>query len=460
MLKLKKIYESSYFPFLILCIAMIILHINMIPFGDDNFFGTVLNNKNLFQYLNERYYGWSSRLTIESIMVIILSIGFNFWRILDVLVINLLAITLSKLFNDSNNREFNWFITIMIILYSFIDMSSAGWVATTLNYIWPLTFGIFSLMYIKKMIQKSEIHWYEYVLYLLATLYAGNEEQMCVILIPIYSVFIIYLTYIKRKTLFLYIQNLICFIYLVLILSTPGNSVRKAQEISTWYPDYNMLTFIDKIKLGITTTMAEYIATPNLIFISISLLIFVSVYIRYKKSMYRWIAGIPFFSVLILGVGGNIGLFNIFSGIGTYIMDPIYGITDFKEINVYNFDNFTAYIPIALCIIIIGCLVASIYLIFGNSATTFLLLLISILGFLSRMALVFSPTLYASSDRTYIFFTFALVIVGIFIYNDLNFRIDKNKNKIIFNFISCLAILNFFNTLVLQSQLIAQLLNS
>lgn len=161
MLKLKKIYESSYFPFLILCIAMIILHINMIPFGDDNFFGTVLNNKNLFQYLNERYYGWSSRLTIESIMVIILSIGFNFWRILDVLVINLLAITLSKLFNDSNNREFNWFITIMIILYSFIDMSSAGWVATTLNYIWPLTFGIFSLMYIKKMIQKSEIHWYE-----------------------------------------------------------------------------------------------------------------------------------------------------------------------------------------------------------------------------------------------------------------------------------------------------------
>ena len=31
-----------------------------------------------------------------------------------------------------------WFVTGLVLLYPFADMASAGWIATTTNYLWPL----------------------------------------------------------------------------------------------------------------------------------------------------------------------------------------------------------------------------------------------------------------------------------------------------------------------------------
>jgi len=446
--KIKKICKSSYFPFIVLIIAMLIIHVKTRAFNDDAFFITQYNQKGFVQYFQERYNIWTTRLIIEFIMMGILTTSFMIWRILDSLMIGLLAFVLSKMFNYEKSAINNWLIVLFMLMYNWIDMSSAGWVATTLNYNWPLTFGLLSLIAVKKIVENKKIKWYEYIIYVLAGLYASNEEQMCIILIPICIVSIIYLLYFKKKNIkdicFIFIQVMISSGLLIFMLTGPGNKLRKEYEIGACFPNYLMQTFTDKIRLGITATMSKYIATPNLVFGFISFLILILVLKKHKNMLYRWIASIPFLTVMILGFGKDI-IVNIFPGFAKLTNMPVNGMSDFVNITVYNFYDLRYYIPLVLSCITLGCILISIYLIWGNSLKSFILIFIVILGFASRIALAFSPTLYVSNYRTFIFFEYSIIIVGICVLENLNSILEKSKMKIILNILILLAFLNYVN---------------
>ncbi|MGG7153635.1 hypothetical protein ACQPUR_23735, partial [Clostridium neonatale] len=197
----------------------------MSAFNDDVFFINQYSQKGFVQYFQERYNTWTTRLIIEFVMMGLLNISFMLWRILDSLMIGLLGLVLSKLLNMEKSRTYNWIIVLFILIYNWIDMSSAGWVATTLNYNWPLTLGLISLILVKKIVENRNIKSYEYPIYILSGIYASNEEQMSIILIPIYIASIIYLLYFKRRKIknvsFIIIQLIISSGMLIFMLSGP-----------------------------------------------------------------------------------------------------------------------------------------------------------------------------------------------------------------------------------------------
>lgn len=54
--------------------------------GDDNYFMTCLNNRTLGEFYVKRWNTWSSRLVIETVVVMVLKQPLWLWKVLDFFV--------------------------------------------------------------------------------------------------------------------------------------------------------------------------------------------------------------------------------------------------------------------------------------------------------------------------------------------------------------------------------------
>lgn len=281
-LKTQKIYQSDYFPFFILAFGMLVIHL-VLPMnsGDDTYYSTVLNTIGLPAFLHYRYFNWSSRLVIETVMVLIAHFPQIIWRLADTAIMLLLGVSISKLAVNENRRINNWFIVILLFSYPLADMDTAGWVATTTNNLWVLAFGVYAIAVVRKILLRQKIKKHEYVLAVVALLYAANQEQMCVVLLAVF-LFLFFFLIKVRKSNWLFLGGLaICVANLLFILTCPGNTVRKNVE-TRYFQDFNHISVIDKLEIGVSSTLAHYFLEPNLILIIFCILLCVAVHIKYS----------------------------------------------------------------------------------------------------------------------------------------------------------------------------------
>ena len=91
----------------------------------------------------------------------------------------------------------------------------------------------------------------------------------------------------------------------------------------------------------------------------------------------------------------------------------------------YDINILKIYLVILFLLIVVVCILFSIYIIFGFSWMTLLSYIILGAGFVARVIMGFSPTLYASSTRTYIFFYFSLIITSLLLIENLSLTNKK-----------------------------------
>ena len=98
MKKIKNILKNKYVIMLLFFVIILIMHMFYNFSNDDvNYFNSILDNKDIMDFVIERYNNWSSRVIIESLLVIV-SRNIYLWRVLDSLVIVLLVYSINKLF--------------------------------------------------------------------------------------------------------------------------------------------------------------------------------------------------------------------------------------------------------------------------------------------------------------------------------------------------------------------------
>ncbi len=409
------IFHNSWFPLVVLGFALLILHVFFNAIGDDVFFSTVLQDKSLPDYLLFRFQTWTSRVFIEAILVPLMQHGFWLWKILDVLVIVLLVITIAKLFTKKPTRELNWLIVLLFFVYPFSDMRTAGWGATTINYLWPLALGLFAMMPIKKHLQEAPIKRYEYFLYTAALLFATNMELMAGVLFLVYGVFTILSIRRHHFSRFWLLQLGLACASLSMILLCPGNQARKAQEIISYFPDFNMLSLLDKLEIGFSSTLSTFIFQPNLVFLIFSSLLCIAVWKKQSQLFYRSIGAIPLTAVLLFGCFAE-----PLAQISPNIAVISSALTNYGTIHVDNYVSLSSYLPIVILGSVLVTTILSFYLVFSERKTVYLAMMIFFLGFITRMTMSASPTIWASSTRTYIFFYFAIIICAFLIFQELH----------------------------------------
>ncbi len=409
-------------PFIVYCILVIFIHIKMSIWGDDKSFSIVLQEYKLFDWISIRYHTWSSRIIIESMMVILLSIGFNIWKLFNIVVFLILPYAIKKIFNSKDDIKINWIIYLTIFLIPASCYGDAGWAATSMNYLWPLTFGLLSCIPIKKNFTNEKMGKVEIVVSSISLMVACNQEQMAGILAIIYVTTLCY-NLIKRKNNKVIILNLIIVLAnIIFIITCPGIDKRKISEIQHWFPNYVTLNLIDKAQLAITSMMRYIVIKGRIIFMVMTTVIMCAVFITNKSKVCRNIAIIQFIGSIPLNIVNRI-IPN-----GLYIIKDT--INQFGEtklvINPTTYDNLLLYIMIVYYVIILSCIIISLYSIFKNTNKTMIAISILILGLISRLVMGLSPTVFASAERTAIFLYATFMILIIYILKHLK----ENGKKI------------------------------
>lgn len=191
--KLKK-----YLPSILVLLYGGLVSFTKSPFiGDANVFINIKGS--IITAVISRYFQWTSRVLIESVLLFVLrSYNGILWIILNILIIFLLYISLKKIFNSKNEIYINYIIMSLIILYTYTDMFSAGWSASTVNYLWPLALGIFSFIPIINILNNNNKSKNVLFLAIPALIFAANQEQAAALIFGFSILSLIYY-YIKNK---------------------------------------------------------------------------------------------------------------------------------------------------------------------------------------------------------------------------------------------------------------------
>lgn len=425
--------------FIILVFAHCLFRINT---ADDIFFKNI-ELSNIFTWLGTRYNEWSSRLIIEFIMVILLHLPAIIWYILDSLMILLVAYSISYLFTKNTMRD-KILSLVLTCIYPFFEMGGAGWYATTINYLWPMACGLFSLTAIKNVLDGKKEKLWMYPLYSLALLVACNQEQMCALIFGFYLIFIIYMIKEKQNNKFLIFQFLLVVMSLIFILTCPGNNLRNIVETARWYPEFTSLTLVEKSILGILTTVAMNIMNLKIPFIL--LIILIPFLLRKNNNVFIKINS---FIPLII-----VGILNIFSNIFQQFYSSITGIiTGFRSFiigaSAINLHSMNTIVVLLIAIIMILSISLSLYFIMKekDEKLQYLLPIIFLAGLASRVIMGFSPTVFESGVRTFLFYDFSIIICILVLITRC---FDNKKINDITTWFGLLAIFQICNTIILS----------
>lgn len=404
----RRLTDRKYLPFYFFAVIQLIYHCMMreVPGSDAMwFFRNQLDTYSLKDYLTIRYDTWSSRIIIEAVLVYV-SRNMLAWKIIDWFMWMLFAVSLSKIFGKTENpAKTNWVLVSLILIYPLNDLWSAGWIATTTNYIWPLALGTFAMTGIAKVFRGEKIKWWAYVCYIPAALYAANAEQMCAVMLGIYTLCILYLLFIKKqgKQWVVLVPFLfICGAEFVFIMTCPGNGARKDKEIADYLQNYVMYNPLDKANLGLMDTVKHLLVSGNLLFLMFVVLMAVLVFQRTRGFLERLASMVPVAWTVVL---------TFFPDTFERHFPKLSSLIENNElINGYNYVWGYSYLPLVLYCLILLCVLVCLALIAKSWEEFFGYFFLLGIGLASRVVMGFSPTLFVSGERTFLYLYVTIIV--------------------------------------------------
>lgn len=396
----------------------------------------------VLDWLTVRWNTWTSRMILEFFEVIFSSSNIYLWRIVDSLMFTIIAFSLANLFTKFDFKS-NLITCLVLLLFPFLILYSAGWISTTIVYCWTGAMGLIALLPLKKVLYNKKITIIDYSISFFSLLIALNQEQMCCLILG-FSIVFIYICY-KNKIksnypVFLFIFSIIS---LFIIFICPGNSLRTTSEILTWYPKYTNFNLFQKIYLGLISTFSILFSNKILI----SLYAF-GMYYYYKfcnKSnnvflKYNLIINL----IITLAISFPSAI--LFDSFGTF--NSFYDILNMQDIPDFAFkpSNFYLLMPLVFSAIYFINLIYLTYSIFKNNKNYILFPIILIAGLASHFIMGFSPTVFASGERTAFYLFLTLITLILAILN--NIRIPKNKVNYFLIIVLILGIFNFLNIML------------
>ena len=411
-------------------ILMLALHKIMAFIGDDLWYAKVLSNQSLAGFLSFRYYEWSSRLIIDCLTVILTKESYLIWKILDTILYTLGVYLLIKFINEDNDKYITLIGVALFLMYPFFDMASAGWVATTLNYLWCFAFAMISFIPLINELNGKKTNIFIYIISILSLIYAVNQEQSCLLILGINALYLIYCIIkrqdIKRFNILIVIISALSF---TLILTSPGNAAGVIAETGRYYAEYANFGIIEKLYLGTIPTIG-ILLKDKVLFTVFYIILSASALLKTKNKYLKYILYfniililfLVFFKTMIditsipkylkIGLMHEPIVTSIFSALDSITKSmPI--INDTIRLFTYKGLPNAVTAPVVLAILISIYLILSscwmIFKTFGKEQLFPLILFIG--GFISRLAVGFSPTIFASGSRTAFYFYITIITV-------------------------------------------------
>lgn len=339
------------------------------------------------------------------------------WKVFDTGVYVIFAMLMTHIF--TKNKWYHVLVVCMLILvFPFDYMMSAGWIATTANYLYPFVGALVLVRMIKYVLEDQKIPVSMYIAVALSIIYTTNQDQTAVALLAGLVIYLVYLRITKaeqrlqKTTLGLFLSSLAMYIAYFLLPGHLGRmSSDSTDEMDLWFPEYVDWTFGDKVFHGYTSTVANLFYNDVLVFtLFAGLLLIIS--LRQKNPLKIVVGCVPFLGVALSHYMDR--------GQFIYYFERSIGMPELMPIGVFSF-------PFILSIIMIICIFAAVWMNVNKLENKLLITLLLILGAGTREMMGFTATIYASSYRTFTFFLYAIIICCIILFNEME-EDEKHKN--------------------------------
>ena len=395
-------------------LLLLFLH-TLIPVDtkDDAVFAACWNGQ-LWSFLKSRYGRWTSRVVIEAALIPLAAYP-EVWRILNVGIILLFVWNTADLFGVKSSKKLQAQCILFALIWtvSFDSLCNAGWIATTVNYLWSLSLGTVALRPAKHFFCQERCEAWEYAVCPVCMVYAANMEQMCAILIGIYLLCGIDMLIKKRRQpKFYYALTGLLALSVCFILACPGNQLRYADELEKWFPEFETLSFAQKLLWGFIGTVQYYMDEGRFLFMLLPGVLLAQQLLQRNKKLWKMLAALfcfaPYFYWLPLTLWeyfrGKMRLLNGIEMLRAFIFN-----TQLPGISPYN--SLQIGFQIFMYLMITACVALTVFFVHGRSRETLLQLLILGAGFGSRVILGFTPVFFTSGSRTAIYASAAIMIV-------------------------------------------------
>lgn len=420
----KNNFLKKYYMFMILFIFVLAYFMLTKKANDDLDCLKDLVGRSLKDYLIYRYNNWSSRLIIDGMMIMLCkNVKYKVFCVLNAATYVVMTIIISKIFNKEQNKNINIFLCFLVLLYPLSHLGSAGYIATSINYLLPLTCLFYSMYVVLQIINNKKFSKISYIIAIITTLIACNMEQTCITFVALLffiEIFSIIKKKDKKKNWYIIVLFAIAIIELIFIAKCPGNSVRYNSEIKARYNNYANYGLKEKIYLGIIPTASE-ILNQKIIFTVFALLLMIYTFGKSKNKILRTLSVIDFSFFLLMGTFSNLTK-TIYQNSSKF----------FEIVNSQDIYGNSIALPNLICLaIILFVSLSLIYLLYEVFDHKLEYPLILIVGFASRIMMGFSPTIFASCSRTAIILYFSALVLSLIIYRELYNDKNIKEKKII-----------------------------
>lgn len=295
------------------------------------------------------------------------------------------------------------------------SLYTAGWGATTVNYLWPVAAALPYFVMVKKLFEGKMLTKIQIAVTFVLLAFAINQEQVAALVLGLSIVFLVFRVIknkkFEKKDLFFLFIIILCIVSIVFILTCPGNKNRFAAEVKFWFPEYVSLSLFDKIQIGMITILPYYLSdkisyfisnTPVLVIFPLCLVLSFSFY---KKKRRNFIIQLLLDAFVLLTIP-----------IRAVRKDFLLANNKLSQFSIYSKTE-----VLFECLILLIIAVLFLYQLYAAMKNKFQGLLNVILlcaGFCSAFIIAFSPTVYASGSRVYIYLSFIIFLITFRIFND------------------------------------------
>jgi hypothetical protein len=401
-------------PGAVLFAVMLYLSMRLPLVGDDGVNILTYPQTDFVAWFAEQYRVWTPRWFIDPVKwAFFQSLGtYAAFRVLNAVVYVVWFVFLVKVFGFSRTKVGAWIAMLAVLIFPFRTMASAGFLTTTISYAWPIAFGLVAGYGMRKALRRQAIRWWEWIVYLALFLYAVNEEQLNVFMIGLLVVLIAYLARTQRRADgFLVTLLCVSIAQLIFVFTSPGESNRHVSEVRRVFWDFDLMTIVERVQLGFLPMGSALMANANRTMLVGVVVLCAALWLRHRFWFYRLVGLAPVAVVVWAGFSGVITLFTDLP----LRWFPV-GWSELLErdrmITVVNYDTMRAYVPFVVFALAFICIGLTAYLVFDDRpAWGWLAVGILFLGFLTRVAMGFTPTAFESGTRTFAFWHFSLLIV-------------------------------------------------
>lgn len=189
------------------------------------------------------------------------------------------------------------------------------------------------------------------------------------------------------------------------------------------------MTIGDKIYQGVSETLNYFLTKPQSIVWIMVLILAILIFKKYKDPGPRFISTFPVVYLFCAQVQPWIRLSFLFE--------------KSNLISVVNVDSLTAYIPILLQMLWLGCVLAEVYLLFENTEELWMVCFAMAAGFAATVALGFTGSIYASGSRIFTFFYFDLIVLTLYFMQKEKILMQSKTAMLVMTGIVGMHVINF-----------------